>query len=246
VPQTPNELDRGALASLRPTFSLLLEVIAVRWARRETSALVAALHIAGEYLPMLAWESALGHAGDPAQMNASVNGKHSLWGHMENRDCPHTRPQKSAAERALRVSAEPGPGWRAYLDRQHSAVSQALGVCAADCRTRCSVITRYDAHTQERLKTACQVAEEFADSAVIRLRHSAPVGHGFGVPSLPEVAAAWEHSRDQLARKEPRVRTADGYPLTGLPSLFSAVADARIVPDTLVNDTVAALRTALR
>ena len=246
MPQSASEPDRGALGSLRPAFRLLLEVITVRWTRRETSALVAALHIASEYLPMLAWEPALGHAGDPARMAASVGGKHSLWGQMENRDCPHTRPEKSAADRALRVANEPQPGWRAYLDRQHSAVSSALRVCAADCRTRCSVITRYDASTQERLKHACALADEFTSSQLIQLRHSAPVGHGFGVPSLAQVTAAWDHTRELIANKEPRVRVDDGYPLPGLPSLVSALAGVDITPDTLVADTVAALRAALR
>ena len=205
VPQTPNEPDRGALASLRPAFSLLLEVIAVRWARRETSALVAALHIAGEYLPMLAWESALGHAGDPRADERVGQRQALLWGHMENRDCPHTRPQKSAAERALRVRRA-----RAGLARVPGPAAQRrLSGARRMCRGLPDPMLGH--HPLRRThpgaaEDRCQVAEEFADSAVIRLRHSAPVGHGFGVPSLPEVAAAWEHSRDQLARKEPRVR----------------------------------------
>src|SRR5207247_5236036 len=50
MPQTPDERPRGALDSLRPAYRLLLEVIAVRWARREMAALVAAVHISSEYL----------------------------------------------------------------------------------------------------------------------------------------------------------------------------------------------------
>jgi hypothetical protein len=72
------------------------------------------------------------------------------------------------------------------------------------------------------------------------------VGHGFGVPSLAQVTAAWDHTRELIANKEPRVRVDDGYPLPGLPSLVSALAGVDITPDTLVADTVAALRAALR
>lgn len=244
VPQSPAEHARGILGSLRPAFALLLEVIAVRWARRETSPLVAAVHTAGEYLPMLIWETVLGHAGDPARMPVSVGGAGSRWGDFADRECPHTKPQKSAAERCLRVSAEPDSGWQAYLDRQHSAVSHALGVCASECRTRCTVITRHPPADQERLAAHCRVAADFATSAIVRLRHSAPVGHGLGVPSPREVSEAWAHTREIIGAREPAALLDDGYPLPGLPSLISAVAGVPIQPDTLIADTATALRRA--
>jgi hypothetical protein len=245
MPQSPREVGRGALATLRPAFSLLLEVIAVRWMRREMSALVAALHITSEYLPMLIWEPVLGHAGDPARMPVSVGGKDSRWGKVADRECPHSMPEKAAADRALRVSAEPDRAWRAYLDRQHSTVSTALAICAAECRTRCTVITRWRGEDQDRLAKACKVAEEFTGSALIRLRHSAPVGHGFGVPSPREVLRTWAHTRDGLGVHEPAALIDDGYVLPGLPSLFSALGGARIAPDTMIAETVLALRAAL-
>src|SRR5688572_26568692 len=52
MPQAPQERPRGALGSLRPAYSLLLEVMRARWLRGEMAALVAAVHIASEYLPM--------------------------------------------------------------------------------------------------------------------------------------------------------------------------------------------------
>ncbi|MFC7649101.1 hypothetical protein ACFQX6_58240 [Streptosporangium lutulentum] len=70
MPQTPREQPRGALESLRPAYALLLEVIAVRWHRRELSSMVAAVHIASEYMPLLAFEPVLGSAGDPARWPA--------------------------------------------------------------------------------------------------------------------------------------------------------------------------------
>jgi hypothetical protein len=77
------------------------------------------------------------------------------------------------------------------------------------------------------------------------LRHSAPVGHGFGVPSRREVLAAWVHTRKTLGRYEPAVLIDDGFVLAGLPSLFSVLAGAPIVPDTMIAETVAELRQAL-
>lgn len=245
VPQSAGEVDRGILGSLRPAFCLLLEVIAVRWLRRETSPLVAAVHTASEYLPLLIWEPVLGHAGDPARMPGSVAGPGSRWGDFLDRECPHTKAQKSAAGRCLRVAGEPDPGWRAYLDRQHSIVSRALGTCAWDCHTRCTVI---DGRTEEerlRLTAHCRVAAELQGSAIVRLRHSAPVGHGLGVPSPEEVAEAWLHTRATLGVREPAVLVDDGYPLAGLPSMLSTLAGVPIRPSTIIADTATALRRAL-
>ncbi len=245
MPQSPRESARGALATLRPAFSLLLEVIAVRWLRRETSDLIAALHIASEYLPMLIWEPALGHAGDPAEMRASVGGDGSLWGRLDATECPHSQSEKSAADRCLRVSGEQDTGWRSYLDRQHSLVSSALGVCAGDCRHQCTVMTRHDQPAQERLAAACRIAENFTDSALIQLRHSAPVGHGFGVPSPREVIDTWMHTREHLGKRQPAALIDDGFVLPGMPSLFSALANAEILPDTLLADTANEIRVVL-
>ncbi|WP_131739503.1 hypothetical protein [Actinomadura roseirufa] len=245
MPQAPRERPRGALASLRPAYALLLEVIAIRWRRRDMAALVAAVHIAGEYLPMLAWEPVLGHAGDPALIGAAVNGAGSRFGVPVEpgapRACDHTRPERSACERTLRVAKEPPPGWRAYLDRQHSQVASALGDCAARCRTPCTVMTRLDGGVRAALTERCKLAAEFTESALVRLRHAAPVGHGFGVPSPEEVQAAWARARKSLMHQPLGLAALDGteddpYPLPGLPALFTAIAAVRIVPDTLLHD----------
>lgn len=248
MPQTPRERPRGALETLRPAYALLLEVIAVRWRRCEMAALVAAVHIAGEYLPMLAWEPVLGHAADPARLAAAVAGQGSRFGQPFEpgapRCCDHTRPQQSAAERALRVAGEPPEGWRAYLDRQHSHVAGALGVCAADCRTPCSVVTRLADGVRADLAARCRLAKEFAGGALVRLRHAAPVGHGFGVPSADEVLSAWARTRhslrhQELGRKALAAAGTDPYPLPGLPALLSEIATAPIVPDTLLAEVAA-------
>ena len=246
MPQSPYERNRGALGSLRPAFALWLEVIGARWARRQTSPLVATLHIISEYLPLLAWEPMLGHAADPLRMPASVAGLGSRWGELDDDVCPHSRTLKSAAGRSLRVAGEPDAGWQSYLDRQHSLVSAALGFCAAQCRTPCSVLTRHPRDERAELESRCRTAQSFTDSALIQLRHSAPVGHGFGVPSRREVLDVWMQTRGHLGAREPAVLEPDGFVLPGLPSLLSTLAGAPITPDTLIADTAAELHRALR
>ncbi|MGE5827838.1 MAG: hypothetical protein ACM30G_05655, partial [Micromonosporaceae bacterium] len=244
--QSPDEQPRAALTSLRPTFRLLLEVIEARWRRRETAALVAAVHMASEYAALLAWEPLLGHAGDPAELGAdpSFTGPQSRWGHFDDHECPHTAPQKSAANRSLHVANEPPSGWRTYLDRQHSVIAQALSVCAVDCRAPCVVVTTRTPQQRHDIAEACRIAQAFGQCALVRLRHAAPVGHGFGVPSPAEVLEAWERSRLGLARRGglgASVLAMDGFPLTGLPSLLSAIGATPLTPDTLLHDTAAAI-----
>ncbi|MFD0891860.1 hypothetical protein ACFQ08_45525, partial [Streptosporangium algeriense] len=92
------------------------------------------------------------------------------------------------------------------------------------------------------------VALTFADTPLVRLRHAAPVGHGFGVPSPEEVLDAWERSRTILAKNEigNAATKNDGFPLAGLPSLFSAIATAPTAPSTLLSDISAHLVRLLR
>jgi hypothetical protein len=119
-------------------------------------------------------------------------------------------------------------------------VAHALAVCAGECRHPCTVVTRHPDDIAE-LRRRCRTGLTYESSPIVKLRHAAPVGHGFGVPSTAEVADARERSRRQLARLEPTVLADDGYPLPGLPSLFSGVAGRLVRPDTLVADTAAAL-----
>ena len=242
--QSPKETPRAALTTLRPVYRLLLEVMAARWRRRETIALVATVHIASEYAPLLAWETVLGHAGDPAelQVDPAFHGPDSLWGRPDSRECPHTAPLRSAAGRALRVYDEPPAAWTNYLDRQHSLVGRALAVCATDCESPCTVVTGRTSEAREDIRERCRIALAFGDSALVRLRHAAPVGHGFGVPSPAEVLEAWQRSRESLGERGGLGVAAsvdDGFPLPGLPSLLSAIAGAPLTADTLLADTAA-------
>jgi hypothetical protein len=241
MPQAPRESPRGALASLRPTFRLLLEVIDVRFRRGETMAVVAAVHIASEYAPLLVWERVLGHAGDPALMPDAVGGDKSLWGHFQDRACPQTKAEKSAAKRSLHVYRENVVGWRAYLDRQHSVMSRALATCAANCPHPCTVYTRLSPRQAETVTIGSRIALSLSGSTIIKLRHSAPVGHGFGVPSRAEVLAAWNHTRESMARLAPSVADDDGFVLPGFANLVSTLAGERLEASTLIADTSAAI-----
>lgn len=249
MPQDPKEVNRGALGSLRPAFSLLLEAIAVRWNRQEMGSLVATVHIASEYLAILAWEPVLGHAADPAHLGEYMRRPGSRYGVLEEADrCDHTRGVRAACDRSLRVAGEQGEGWRSYLDRAHSQVADGLGACATDCRTQCTIVTDLAPDPRKALVDRCYLAKEFAEGALVRLRHAAPVGHGFGVPSAEEVLEAWTRSHRSLSRREifkatPAVKP--GYPLPDLPRVFSAIAGVEIGPSTLLRDVSARLETLL-
>ncbi|MER5421598.1 hypothetical protein [Streptosporangium roseum] len=248
MPQTPREQPRGALESLRPAYGLLLETIAVRWHRRELSPMVAAIHIASEYLPLLAFEPLLGNAGDPARWPQGLSAEGSRFGVIGDRECDHTKSEQSAVNRTLRVAGEPAEGWRAYFDRQHSQVAGALATCVAGCRNPCTAMDWVAPDRREDLAVRARVALTFADTPLVRLRHAAPVGHGFGVPSPEEVLDAWQRSRAILSKNEvgDEATKEDGFPLPGLPSLFSAVAAAPVPPSTLLTDITTHLVKLLR
>ncbi len=245
MPQSAQEPARGALGSLRAPFGLLLEVIDAHWRRRETAAVVTVAHLAGEYLPLLVWEQVLGNAGDPLRLPAQLQLDGSVWGEPHDPDCPHSGAEKAAAARTLVVAEENTHGWTDYLDRQHSLVSKALATCAGRCPRPCAVVTAHPTSQRQLLRHACRVAAAYAECDLVRLRHHAPVGHGFGVPSPREVTDAWTRSRTWLGRREPAVLTDDGFPLPGLPSLFSALAGAPLRPDTLLADLAGALEAAI-
>ncbi|WP_344128056.1 hypothetical protein [Luedemannella flava] len=244
MPQVPREQPRAALRSLVPAYQLVLESVEIRWRRQEMAAILAGVHLMSQYAYLLAWESVLGHAADPAELarDEAFAGLDSRFGAWDVTGCPHIRPEKAAASRALRVADSTALSWRNYLNRQHSTVARALGACAAQCMNPCTVISTRTEEDRVRLGAACRAAFAFADSALIRLRHAAPVGHGFGVPSRDEVAETWRHSRVSISRHGPvgeLVLTEDGFPLPGLVTLLSGIAGRTLRPDTLLADMAA-------
>jgi hypothetical protein len=95
-------------------------------------------------------------------------------------------------------------------------------------------------HRDRDITERCRLARALAGSALVQLRHRAPVGHGFGVPSRLEVAEAWHRSRQAIGARGGLGEAAlaeDDYPLPGLPSLLSAIAGGPLTPDTLLQDT---------
>jgi hypothetical protein len=246
MPRSFDERPAGALDSLVPAYRLLLEVIAARWARRETAALVAAVHITSEYASLLAWEPVLGHAGDPRRLLPFVTVPGSRFGRRDP-DCAHNKADQAGAARLLRLARggdlrdlSRGGDLSDYLDRQHSNVAHALGVCAGDCAAPCAVMRQVP--DADGLRARARLALAYADTEFVRLRHAAPVGHGFGVPSPAEVMDAWQRSREKLGGS---ARRDDGFPLPGLASLFGHLAGTPTEPDTLLADTAATLVRAL-
>ncbi|CAN5261566.1 hypothetical protein BH20ACT5_BH20ACT5_25370 [soil metagenome] len=246
IPKRPDAADRGALTSLVPTYRLFLEVLAVRWDRGELSSVLAVVHLISEYLPLLAWEPVLGHAGDPARLGTAVAGPGSRWG-TDDRECDHPPAIRRALRSALELPAEDTERWDRYLDRDHSRVSGALGQCASHarrgrpeptrtCTDPCSVWTRLEPSLAQDLERRMTLVGVFANSPVLALRHAAPVGHGFGVPDRRELLEDWEETWARLTRPwadgvNPLAGVpAAGEPLPGLASFLSVVAGIELTP----------------
>lgn len=259
-PTRSDARERGSLDSLAPLFGLMLECLAVHWVRHETSRVTLLLHLMAEYLPLLAWEPVLGHAGDPLRLRPHVTG--TLWATPE---CPAPRHRRSAAERVLMLRPEHPEGvqaeqWRVYLDRWHARVAGMLRQCAlrrgqgrpnpeaGGCDRDCGVVTSLPDEVLADLASRMALAAAFADSPVVALRHAAPVGHFFGVPDDEEITAQWKTSLDWLCRSWSATDgsaanpaggglPADGdEPLPGLHAFLSVVAGRPIRPTRLLTD----------
>lgn len=257
-PLEPREPNRGALGSLVPLYELMLEVVQLRSARHESLQVVVTAHLIGEYLGHLAWEGTLGHAGDPARMRASTDG---LWG-TDDPACPHTSAQRATAKRSLNACDGDVAGYTAYLDRFHSRLGDALSVCAMNhatieagqrpdigetCPTPCGFALRPSLEHRRHLDARVRLARIYQDSRIVALRHHAPVGHFFGVPSVAEISEAWLHTWDKLTQQwpdgsnpllapaAPRLNVPDEA-LPGLSALVSAVGGRPIGPGHVIED----------
>ena len=258
-PATYTDPVRGSLESLVPLYGLMLEALDVHWARRDTAHVVLILHLLAEYLPLLVWEPVLGHAGDPLRLRDHVD--NTLWATPA---CPMPRHRRSAAERvlAMRPDAPSGPvppeQWRAYLDRWHARVAGALRQCArrpgggrpnpddGGCDRPCGVVTVLPADVVDDLAARMALATAFAAAPVVELRHSAPVGHFFGVPQQDDVRSAWDESVTWLSRPWSGAGPSGGNPcggglkaaeteaLPGLRHLLSLVAGREVVPSRIL------------
>ena len=220
VPQDPNAADRGALQTLTPAFAIMLEIVGVRRRQGDLAGVLMVCHIMSEYLPLLAWEPHLGHAADPPRMADHVTREGSLWGvdrdDPRSRKCAHSPSIRGSLRELIRVgrphkewtAEEHQRIWREYLDRDHSWVSGALATCGLidgdgrprslrACDGKCAVWNDLPGDKDD-LVDRLAIAGLFVESPLIALRHAAPVGHGFGVPSASELSHAWEKTWAQL------------------------------------------------
>jgi hypothetical protein len=258
-PAEPRDPIRGALGSLIPLYELMLEVLQIRALRREPLQVVVTAHLIGEYLIQLAWESTLGHAGDPLRLPDFVGG--SRWG-TDDPACRHPSTLRSTARRALHACSGDVPAYTTYLDRFHSRLGDAFGVCGLSldvvargdrpdigepCPNPCFFVTRLGKEHRRSLDARVRLALLYIDSPIVALRHHAPVGHFFGVPSAAEISAAWLLTWEKVSapwpdstnplRDQGLTSAAPQHEaLPGLSALVSAVAGRPVGPGRLLRD----------
>jgi hypothetical protein len=97
------------------------------------------------------------------------------------------------------------------------------------------------------LDARIRLAMLYIDSPIVALRHHAPVGHFFGVPSVAEiseawlltwekVSAPWSDGSNPVLAPGVEARTPMGEALPGLSALVSAVAGRPVGPGRLLRD----------
>ncbi|OYO24511.1 hypothetical protein CGZ93_03755 [Enemella dayhoffiae] len=257
-PLGPRDSERGALTSLVPLYELMLEVMQLRALRHEPLQVVVTAHLIGEYLCQLAWESTLGHGGDPLRMRRGVGER---WG-TDDRSCPHSSALRATAKRSLNACNGDVPGYTAYLDKFHSRLGDALAVCAMNhetigagerpdvgetCPDPCGWATRGSLERRRDLDARVRLALVYVDSPIVALRHHAPVGHFFGVPSVQEISEAWLRTWERLSQpwndganplllgQVPGAGAPDEA-LPGMSALVSAVAGRTVGAGRVIRD----------
>lgn len=266
-PLEPLALQRGALGTLVPLYELMLEVLELRAVRREPMLIVVTTHLIGEYLCQLAWETRLGHAGDPLRLPHDVGER---WG-SDDAKCAHPSALRATAKRAMNACNGDIDAYTAYLDKFHSRQGEALAVCAMNhktvgsgqrpevgqtCPNPCTWALRGTLDERADLDARCRLALLYVDSPLVALRHHAPVGHFFGVPSVDEISDAWLRTWERVCAPwkdgmNPLTRGHElGAPepneaLPGMSALISAIAGKTIGPGHLIRDVGADIAAAL-
>ena len=208
-PHHPRAVARGALGSLFPLYELMLEILDIRMHREEPQQVVVTCHILGEYLVQLAWQSVLGDGGDPLTLPDKVGEK---WGD-DGQGCAHTSAMNATARRSLHAAQGDEEGYTSYLDKFHSRLGKALGVCAMNhatidagerpdvgitCPDPCQWVLAGTWEERRALDARVRLARIYQESGLVALRHHAPVGHFFGVPSGSEIGNAWVTTWNKL------------------------------------------------
>lgn len=259
-PHRPDAEHRGALGDLVGLYELMLEVLDTRMVREEPQHIVVTAHIIGEYLTQLAWQPVLGHGGDPAALPHTVGQR---WG-GDGQGCAHTSAMNATARRALHAARGDEVGYTAYLNKFHSRLGEALGVCAMNheivaagqrpdvgitCPHPCAWVLAWPRQVRSALDARVRLARIYQESPLVALRHHAPVGHFFGVPSAAEISQAWIATWTKLTEQWPDGcnplcdRDAPGWrveapqeALPGLSRLVSVVAARPIRAGHLLGD----------
>ncbi len=214
-PTTLADQGSGALVDLRPTYRLLLELVQINIAQRNWTDVLALIHLMSEYLPLLAWQPLLGHAGIPRDISALFNTSTTQSPRPSpERGCALGKPGSDLANQ-LQTPPTTDAALQDYLRTKYSRVSGLLLICggapdalitgrARACRNQCSVVTGPNADLaepeREALARRVTMARRFADSPIVALRHTSPVGHFFSVPGKPEIDEAWNRTRGKLLK----------------------------------------------
>ena len=238
-PNTPDESQRGALHSLLPTYEQLIEVIEILVVKGQVAMALSVLHLMIEYLPLLAWQQALGHAADPIQMSGYLSQAGVRWNHDS---CPLNRSDRSAFG-AVALANQSQRNWEKYLRDQHSRVASALTICGGVphpqsevngqriCRNQCSVMT-----ANSSLTWATVLIRRLRTSSIVKLRHDSPVGHFFAVPNEQEILLKWEATWEGLVADNPEAPAMENPlfganrtgALPGLPQLLAVIAGRQV------------------
>lgn len=214
-PSTLADQRTGALVDLRPTYRLLLELVEVNVGQRNWTDVLALIHLMSEYLPLLAWQPLLGHAGIPRDIANRFDTRAAQSPRPPpERGCALGKPGSDLADQ-LQTPPMTDAALRKYLRTKYSRVSGLLLICggapdavvdgrARACRRQCSVVTGPDADLdesdRESLARRVTMARRFADSPIVGLRHTSPVGHFFSVPGKDEIDDAWHRTRNKLLK----------------------------------------------
>lgn len=244
--------DQGnfeALKDLTPTYRLLIELVAVNEEQRNWTETLALIHLMAEYLPLLAWQPVLGHAGLPGEVAKRFDPNGTVSPRPPKGPLCALGPQN--ADLAIKLTRAPSEDeeLRDYLLTRHSRLSNMLLICGGTpgnvgataqgaCKSQCSVVTGAKADladtAREDLARRVTLVRRFARSPIVQLRHASPVGHFFAVPSREEIEQAWVGTRKSLngaMRKmefpDCQRRLLEGPLPTGLAGLASLCAGSQ-------------------
>lgn len=256
-PTQSTAIPTGALNSLIPTYELLLEIFEVRVLKGDVTMALSIVHLMAEYFPFLGWERTLGHSGNPKQLAQHLTQEGVMW---KTEVCPLNRQFRRAFDAVLEAS-DNDRNWNNYLHDTHSRVASALNLCASvpkplpgpsgqrTCRTPCTVRSG-----DTDLSWAMVIVRRLRDSSFLMLRHDAPVGHFFSVPTETEILETWEATweglladRDEAPELENPLRgiTRTGA-LPGLPELISLVADRPVTQPLQPSNIVGMISNAIQ